>query len=132
MTYRAAAMLQSALFGLLSGLPVLDGIAVLDAQPSGMLPETYVLIGPEDVVEASDKTGAGADHRVLVSVVSSAQGFLAAKEIAAELSNAMETAAPGLPHGRIVSIRFKRASARRLDGGATRRIDLIFRVRVEL
>lgn len=131
MTYRAAALLQSALYGLLAVHPALAGVEILDAQPLGPMPETYVLVGPEDVTDASDKSGHGADHRVQISVVSTAQGFLAAKTVAAAVCEALEGAVPLLAQGRVVSIAFKRALARRLDGGASRRIDLSFRVRIE-
>lgn len=130
MSYRGAA-LQSALHGWLTGLAALDGIPVVDALPSGDVPLTYVLIGPEEVRDASDKSGNGAEHRVTLSVISEAAGFFSAKTIAAEIGDAMEAAALPLPEGRVVSIRFQRAVARRLEAGAARRIDLVYRIRIE-
>lgn len=130
MSYRGAA-LQSALHGRLTGLAALDGIPVVDALPSGDVPLTYVLIGPEEVRDASDKSGNGAEHRVTLSVISEAAGFFSAKTIAAEIGDAMEAAALPLPEGRVVSIRFQRAVARRLEAGAARRIDLVYRIRIE-
>ena len=132
MSYAAAPALQSALFARLSGAAALAGVAIVDAQPVDPVPETFVLIGPEEVSDASDKSGAGAEHRVTLSVVSTAAGFLAAKEIAAGICTALEGPALALTAGRVVSIAFRRAVARRLDGGATRQIDLSFRIRIEI
>jgi hypothetical protein len=132
MSYLAAPALQSALFARLSGAAVLAGVAILDAQPADPVPDTFVLIGPEEVSDASDKSGAGAEHRVTLSVVSSAAGFLVAKEIAAGICTALEGPSLALAEGRVVSTTFRRAVARRLDGGATRQIDLSFRIRIEI
>ncbi len=132
MSYAAAPALQSALFARLSGAAVLAGVAIVDAQPVDPVPDTFVLIGQEEVSDASDKTGAGAEHRVTLSVVSTAAGFLAAKEIAAGICSALEGPAMPMTEGRVVSIAFRRAVARRLDGGATRQIDLSFRIRIEI
>lgn len=132
MSYYAAAALQVALYGVLTGHPALAGVPVLDAIPPGGGIGTFVLLGPEEVVDASDKSGLGAEHRLTVSVISDAQGFLAAKTVAAEVSQALVDATPALATGRVVSIRFLRANARRLDDGDVRRIDLMFRVRVEV
>jgi hypothetical protein len=132
MSYAAAPALQSALFARLSGAAALAGVAIVDAQPVDPVPDTFVLIGPEEVSDASDKTGAGAEHRVTLSVVSRAAGFLAAKDIAAAICSAFEGPELALTEGRVVSIAFRRAVARRLDGGATRQIDLSFRIRIEI
>ena len=50
---------------------------------------------------------------------------------AVAISDALEGAALVLTRGRLVSLRFQRAVARRLDEGETRRVDLTFRARVE-
>ncbi len=132
MSYAAAPALQSALFARLSGAAALAGVAILDAQPLDPVPETFVLIGPEEVMDASDKTGGGAEHRVTLSVMSGAAGFLAAKGLAAGVCAALEGPPLSLTEGRVVSIGFRRAVARRLDGGSGRRIDLTFRIRIEI
>lgn len=132
MSYAAAAALQSAVFARLSGFPALAGVAVLDAVPPGMSPGSFVLLGPEVVVEQSDKSGAGAEHRFDISVVSDATGFLSVKAIAGAVSEALVDANLTLTVGRLVSLRFSRAVARRLDEGDIRRIDLTFRARVEI
>lgn len=131
MTYGVAAALQAALFSRLSALPALQGIPVFDAVAKGQRSGTFVLIGAEDVRDQSDKSGAGAEHRLTISIVSDAAGFLLAKEKAVAISDALALALPPLSRGRVVGIWFLRAVARRLDEGRIRRIDLTFRARVE-
>ncbi|OHC43517.1 MAG: hypothetical protein A2092_11540, partial [Rhodobacteraceae bacterium GWE1_64_9] len=92
---------------------------------------TFVLLGPEEVLDASDGSGRGAEHRFVVSVISDATGFLQAKEVAAAVSDALVDAPLMLDRGRLVGLRFLKAQARRLDQGAARRIDLRFVARVE-
>lgn len=132
MSYGAAAAFQAAIYGVLTGEPGLAGVEVHDAMPPGGGMGTFVLIGPEEVLDASDKSGDGAEHRFVVSVISNASGFLEAKTVAATVSQALVDAAPLMGRGRIVGIRFMKAVARRLDEGETRRIDLTFRARIEL
>lgn len=131
MSYGAAAALQAAVFQHLSADPALAGVAVHDAVPSGPS-GTFVLVGPEEALDASDKSGAGAEHRLAVSVISDGAGFLAAKTIAAAISDSLAGASLVLARGRLVSLLFQRASARRIDEGEVRRIDLTFRARIEL
>lgn len=128
MRYRGAAQLQAAIHARLSAVA---GVPVVDALPPGPAPATYVLVGAEEVRDASDLSGPGAEHRVTVSVISAAAGFLAGKDVAARLTEAMEDGLPSPEEGRIVSVRLVRAMARRAEAGALRRIDLTFRIRVE-
>ncbi|MFN3646842.1 MAG: DUF3168 domain-containing protein [Gemmobacter sp.] len=132
MSYAAAAALQAALHERLTQAPALAGVPVLDAVPGGQAPATYVLIGPEEVRDASDKSGPGAEHRLVVSVVSRAAGFAAAKGIAVAVTDVLSGPVPALARGRLAGLWFVQAEARRLDNGATRRVDLTFRARVEL
>jgi hypothetical protein len=132
MSYSAAAALQGAIYQTLSTASGLSGVPVVDAVPSGGGVGTFVLIGPEEVLDQSDKSGGGAEHRIMVSVISDASGFLAAKSVATEISECLVGATPLLSVGRIVGIRFLRAVARRLENGDGRRVDLTFRVRVEI
>lgn len=132
MSYQAAAALQGAIYSRLAGFPALAGVAIVDAMPPGTAPGSFVLIGPEVVTDQSDKTGAGAEHRFDISIISDASGFLTAKGIAGAVSAALEGAALTLGFGRVVSISFTRAVARRLDEGTTRRIDMTFRARIEI
>jgi hypothetical protein len=131
MSYGAAAALQAAIYVRLIGWADLAGIPVVDAMPAGSAPETFVLMGPELVADQSDKTGGGAEHRLEISVISTATGFLAAKTVAAAVSAALADAPLDLLAERLVGLSFQRAVARRLDQGAVRRIDLTFRARIE-
>lgn len=131
MSYAASPGLQEAVFALLSGALAGEGVPVLDAAPPAGV-DTFVLLGPEEVRDASDASGAGAEHRLLVSVIGGASGFAAAKRIAALVSDTLAGAEPALSRGRVVGIAFERARALRRDGGTLRRIDLTFRARVEL
>lgn len=131
MSYGVASALQAAIYQRLTGAAALAGVPVLDAVPKGQAPGTFVLIGPEEVFDQSDKTGDGAEHRFVVSVVSNATGFQAAKAAAVSVSDALVDAPLVLARGRLVGLRFLRALARRLDEGKARRIDLTFRARVE-
>lgn len=129
MSAAASLALQTAVHGRLSSALT---VPVLDALPSGTSPETYVLIGPEEIRDASDKSGAGADHRFLVSVVSRAAGFAAAKAVAAAVSQSLLSGGIVLGGARLVAVWFQAARAVRLENGALRRIDLTFRARVEI
>lgn len=129
MSYGMAAALQAAIFQRLTGS--LAGVAIHDAIPPGGGTGTFVLLGPEEVIDASDQTGGGAEHRLAISVISDAAGFAAAKEVAVAVSDALADAPLVLARGRLVGLRFLRAQARRLDQGAARRIDLRFAARVE-
>lgn len=131
MSYAMAASLQAAVFQCLSGLPELSGVPVLDAAPKGMGEGTFVLIGAEEARDRSDKSGAGAEHRFLVSIVSTAAGFQTAKTLAVAVSDGLIGAGLVLSRGRLVGLGFLRATARRLDEGRVRRIDMTFRARVE-
>lgn len=130
MSYAMAAALQEAVYARLAAVPALAKVAVVDAVPKG-LAGTFVLIGSEDVRDQSDKSGKGAEHRLVVSIVSDATGFLTAKALAVAVSDALVDAQMALSRGRLIGMRFQRAVARRLDEGRVRRIDLTFRARVE-
>ncbi|WP_430464305.1 DUF3168 domain-containing protein [Tabrizicola sp.] len=132
MSYAAAAALQAAIYGALTAAPALAGVSIVDAMPPGTTPGTFILIGPEVVLDQSDGTGAGAEHRFTISVISDATGFLTAKTLAAAASTAVLGGGVSLATGSLVSIGFQRAVARRLDEGTARRIDMTFRARVEL
>ena len=129
MSYGAAAALQAAIYTRL--VAALPGVDVFDAVPPSA-GGTFVLIGPEEARDQSDKTGAGAEHVLMISVISDSAGFQAAKGIASDISDDLAGALPVLARGRLVSLLFQRASARRIDEGDVRRIDMTFRARVEL
>ena len=134
MSYAMAAALQGAIYDCLAGDAVLSdlvGGAIHDAAPPASAPGTHVLIGAEQVLDRSDQSSAGAEHRMVISVISDAAGFLEAKQAAGRISDLLAGADLALQRGRLVGLWFDRAEARRLQGGRTRRIDLRFRARVE-
>lgn len=132
MSYGAAAAVQTALYDLLTAVPALAGVPVVDAVPKGGGTGTFVLIGPEEVLDRSDASGGGAEHRVQVSVITDAAGFSAAKAAAVAVSDAVTNSRPAMARGRVVETGFVKAVARRIDDGRRRRIDLTFRLRVEI
>lgn len=132
MSYQSAAALQTAIYGALTAAPALAGVAVVDAMPPGTAPGSFVLIGPEVVVDQSDISGAGAEHRFQLSVISDAPGFMPAKAMAGAVSDAVLGGGMVLGAGHLVGVQFLRATARRIGQGQTRRIDLTFRARIEI
>lgn len=134
MSYGVSAALQGAIYQALQGDATLDalvGDAIYDAVPSGAIAATYVVLGAETVLDRSDKSGAGAEHRLVISVQSDEAGFARAKEIAGRISDLLHDADLSLVRGRLVSLNFQRAVARRIGTGNQRRIDMRFRARVE-
>lgn len=134
MSYALSAGLQSAVFNALATygpLQAVVGSAIYDAVPAGALPGIYVTLGAEAVRDASDKTGAGAVHELSLSVITESAGFQQAKEAAAAISDALVDQEMTLSRGRLVSLTFARAVAKRENNGLLRRIDLTFRARVE-
>lgn len=133
MSYGVSAALQAAVFQALAGDAVLTGLvgsAIYDAAPPGIVSGTYVSLGPEEVLDASDATGHGAVHQITVSVVTDAAGFAQAKQAAAAVSDALVDASLTLSRGVLVALNFHRAVAKRVQDADVRRIDLIFRARV--
>jgi Protein of unknown function (DUF3168) len=131
MSYSGAAALQTAVYQRLTSDPALAGVAIYDAvppQPAGL----FVLVGPEEVRDLSDVSGAGAEHLLAVSVISTRPGFLSAKDIAVKVSDRLVGASLTLSRGALVSLLFLRARALRIDEGEVRRVDLTFRARVAL
>lgn len=134
MSYAVSAALQSAIYTTVStdsGVVAVVGGAVYDAIPSGTLPSLYISLGAEVVRNQDDKTGNGAAHQFVVSVITDVPGFHAAKEAAGAVCDALNDADLTLTRGRLVSLRFQRARAFKIDTGAGRQIDLSFRARVE-
>ncbi|MGB7243270.1 MAG: DUF3168 domain-containing protein [Sulfitobacter sp.] len=134
MSYAMAGALQAAIYTALVGDTALDALvsgAIYDAVPSGTAPDTYVSVGQETARDASDKTGNGAVHLVDVAVITTEPGFASAKAVAAAISDVLSDADLTLSRGRLVSLRFVRAQAVRIDASAAREIRLRFRARVE-
>lgn len=134
MSYAVSAALQSAIYEALindTALTGLVGMNIFDAVPAGNVPNLYVALGAETVLDRSHKTGHAAEHRLVLSVVTDQAGFQTAKEVAAAIGDALLPADLTLSRGRLVSLTFLRASARREGTGQLRRIDLTFRALVE-
>lgn len=134
MSYAVSAALQSAVFTAVSADPTVVGLvgdAVYDALPGGALPRLYISLGPETVRDAGDATGSGAVHSLVVSVFTDVAGFQSAKEAAGAVSDVLHEADLTLARGRLVSMRFTRARAYKIEKGTGRRIDLTFRARIE-
>jgi len=133
MSYASAHALQVAVFDRLASdvtvTAAVDG-HVYDALPSGPLPDTYVVIGAEDVADASDKSGAGAWHQFSVIIVSQLAGFAAAKSAAVAVGDALTDADLALSRGRLIALNFHKARARRVGASAERQITMTFRARV--
>ncbi|UWQ81138.1 DUF3168 domain-containing protein [Leisingera sp. S132] len=133
MTYAIAGGLQFAVYTHLTGdagLTALVGNAIYDAIPAGPLPQTYVALGSEEVLDRSDKTAGGAEHRFFVTVTTDMAGFATAKSAAAAVCDALVGAAVPLPRGQLTGLWFDRAKAERLSTGG-RQITLRFRARVD-
>ena len=134
MSFGMSGPLQKAIYDALSAdtaLGLIVGSAIYDAVPTGTLPSIYVRLGSEEVKDASDFSGAGAVHRFTVSVITSAPGFAQAKEVAGAISDVLHDGQLTLSRGRLVSLRFERARASRIEAAATRQIDLRFVARVQ-
>ena len=134
MSYGTAAALQAAVFQALVAdvsLAALAGGGVHDELPPGPVSGTYVSLGDGEVRDLSDKTGGIAEHRFTVSVISDAEGFAPAKAAAAAVADVLVDRTPALTRGRVVSMRFLKARARRVRAAQVRRIDLTFRAIVE-
>ena len=134
MSVGTAAALQSAIYQHLqadAGLTALITDRIYDEMPPGPVDGTYVSLGDGEVRDISDITGGIADHRCVVSVVTDAEGYAQAKEAAAAVADALLSSDLSLARGRVVSLSFQRAKARRVRAGQVRRIDLTFRVIVD-
>ena len=129
MSVGCAGALQASVYARLAGdaaLTALVGDAVFDGVPPGPVPPLYVSLGDGAVRDRSDVTGAGADHRFTVSIVTADAGFAEAKATAAAVGDALVGADLALSRGTLVYLRFERATARRVARGRIRRIDLTF------
>lgn len=132
MSYAATAALQEAVYTTLtmdSAVSMLTDGAIYDALPPGPVPSIYLSLGPERVRDASDVVGDGSVHDFPVTVVSDTAGFLAAKMIAAAVSDALTGAEMVLSRGQLTGLNFLRARARRV--GDRREIEVWFRAWID-
>ncbi|MBE3639737.1 DUF3168 domain-containing protein [Mangrovicoccus algicola] len=134
MSYAMSAALQSAVYAALredGALAALVGDRVFDAAPPGEPPELYVALGAEEARARGDSSGGVTEHRLAIGVSGTVAGFAALKAAAGAVSDRLDGGDLALSRGRLVSMRFERARARRISGNRGRRIDLWFRAVVE-
>lgn len=134
MSYGMSPVLQTAIYEALradAALAGLVGAHIYDALPTGAVPETYVSIGDERVRDASDQTHNGSVHKLDILVRTTQPGFAKAKAIAAIISDALHNAQLSMSRGRMVSLQFERATARRIETNTAREILLLFRARLD-
>ncbi len=134
MSYAVGAALQEAVYAALQAdvaLNTLVGNDIFDQLPVGKVPDLFVSLGPETVLDRSDIDGDGAEHRLVVSVIGDASGFAKVKAAAAAVSDSLLDADLSLSRGRLVYLRFDRAVAKRDGRKNLCRVDLRFVARVE-
>lgn len=134
MSYGVGAALQEAVYATLqadAALNTLVGNNIFDQLPVGKVPDLFVSLGPETVLDRSDKDSDGAEHRFVVSVIGDASGFAKVKAAAAAVSDGLVNADLSLSRWRLVYLRFDRAVAKRDGRKNLRRVDLRFVARVE-
>lgn len=133
MTYATGESLQTAIYAHLMSDPAVNELlagAVFDDVPIDA-PDLLVAIGPDRARGIGDSGGAGTVHQMTVSVVTRREGYLAAKAVAVAVSDALSGTDLSLTRGRLVSLRFVRADAKRDKTEGVRRIDMIFRARTD-
>ena len=136
MTFAFSAGLQGAVYQRLvsdAGVSALVGGAVYDAPPEPGTPArlAHVTLGEERTRPFDTKTSRGALHDFTVVVHSGADGFAAAKRVAAAICAALVDAPLVLEAGRLVSLRFQRATAERAAAPEKRRVNLLFRAVID-
>jgi hypothetical protein len=125
-----SAELQAAVYQRLVGdaaLAALVGAAIYDAPlADGAVQADYVTLGEETVRANDTVTSRGAVHEFSVAVHSGRDGFDSAKRIAGAVCNCLVDAPLALDGGRVVALRFFRASAVRGPAPEKRRVALRF------
>lgn len=135
MSYRAAVALQAAIFTQLRGseiLKTLIGDQIFDAPPRGELPDIYVLLGEERVLDRSTKTSDAKIHEFTIAIVSTALGFSSVKDVAEKICEIFEKRNMPLAVGTLVDLSFHSAKAVRGSRNKRRQIDLVFRAYIDL
>lgn len=134
MSYLFGGALQQAVFTVLDSsveIAELTNGLVFDAPPVGEVPDTYVLIGEERILDRSSKTSTAAVHDLKISVLSGAQGFLRAKEIAGAICKELTERSVALSVGVLCDLQFRSARAARASGQDQRQIVLNFRAYID-
>ncbi|PCJ76667.1 MAG: hypothetical protein COA53_00085 [Rhodobacteraceae bacterium] len=137
MSLALSGALQGAVYSALTGdaaLVALVGAQIYDAPlPSGgALPlGEHVTLGEEVVKPFGSATSSGGVHDFDVVVHSTANGFAAAKTVAAAVSGVLVDASLAVTGGHLVSLQFLKAKAKRGVAPELRRIEMRFRAVVE-
>ncbi len=134
MSYAVSSALQAAIYQTLvqsADLASVVGVHVYDALPAGSLPDVFVTLGAEVVRDKSVYDTAIAEHDFSVTVTTQLAGFQLAKDAAAAVSDALVGAELSLSRGRLIGLRFLKATAKRTGTGEQRQIDMRFRAHVE-
>jgi len=138
MTLALSGALQGAIYAALvndAGVTALVGAEIYDAPlPSGgAVPAgEFITLGPENVKPFNTATSEGAVHDFSVSIHSGANGFDAAKAVAAAVSTVLIDANLPISGGALVALRFVKAEAKRGIAPELRRIDMRFRAVLEI
>ena len=136
MTYALAWPLQETIYACLTSDPnvsALIGGALYDSpeHSAAGADEVYATLGDETVTPRSDSDQGGATHQVTISIHAADRGFARAKQVAGAVCDALIDADLPLSRGVVIGVFFLGASTAREDQGASRRIDLRFRILVE-
>ena len=140
MTYALSWPLQEAVYGVLTGdtaVTALADVRVHDEPPHAQDASVgvYVTLGPETARDRGAADAALARHDFTISVHSDQrhgdEGFAELKKLGGAVSDALAGSTPSLSRGRVLSIRFLRATARRTAKPPRRRIDLVFQALLE-
>ena len=109
-----------------AAVSALIGSDIFDAAQAGDLPDLSVLIGTEEVLDASDKSAAARVHRAELEVVVRTGGFSQAKDVAEALRAALDGATGAAGLGYITRCQFRRSQALRDTTDGLRRIRMRF------
>lgn len=134
MTTGVSAQLQEFIYTLLKEDTELAAAVeghIFDAPPPGPLPASYITLGPEKVSDASDMTVRASLHEVAISVITTETGFVSIKNIAGMVTALLDDQCADLEDGFLSALRFQRSEAARESDGTIRRVDLVFRARID-
>ena len=120
---------QAFIYDRLSGdaaLTALVGTAIYDTAPTDSPPDISVLIGAEEVLDASDKTGSADLHRAEIEIIARTSGFAAAKDVALAVRKSLDNASGIAGSGSITRVQFRRAQSLRDTTDGLRRVRMRF------
>jgi len=109
-----------------AALAALVGDAIYDTPPAESLPDLSVVIGAEELLDASDKSAFARLHRAEVEIVARIAGFSVAKDVAHAVRASLEGATGSAGGGEITRIQFRRAQSMRDTNDGLRRVRMRF------